>query len=99
MFYLIRRKTMRKLMTLMLALTALGAQADDVTYKYLVMKESNGTLTRRVDANGDALATPTTEQVTVPTLTTTGTAEQFNVLTTLAPSEVSLTYHGWHEHD
>ena len=60
--------------------------------------ESNGTLTRRVDANGDALATPTTEQVTVPTLTTTGTAEQFNVLTTLAPSEVSLTYHGWHEH-
>ena len=61
--------------------------------------ESNGTLTRRVDANGDALATPTTEQVTVPTLTTTGTAEQFNVLTTLAPSEVSLTYHGWHEHN
>ena len=61
--------------------------------------ESNGTLTRRVDANGDALATPTTEQVTVPTLTTTGTAEQFNVLTTLAPSEVSLTYHGWHEHE
>ena len=60
--------------------------------------ESNGTLTRRVDANGDALATPTTEQVTVPTLTTTGTPEQFNVLTTLAPSEVSLTYHGWHEH-
>ena len=59
---------------------------------------SNGTLTRRVDENGDALATPTTEQVTVPTLTTTGTAEQFNVLTTLAPSEVSLTYHGWHEH-
>ena len=61
--------------------------------------ESNGTLTRRVDANGDALATPTTEQVTVPTLTTTGTAEQFNVLTTLAPSEISLTYHGWHEHE
>ena len=59
---------------------------------------SNGTLTRRVDENGDALATPTTEQVTVPTLTTTGTPEQFNVLTTLAPSEVSLTYHGWHEH-
>ena len=44
------------------------------------------------------LATPTTEQVTVPTLTTTGTAEQFDVDTTLKPSEVSLTYHGWHEH-
>ena len=45
MFYLIRRKTMRRLMTLMLALTALGAQADNVTYNYLVMKEGNGTLT------------------------------------------------------
>ena len=60
--------------------------------------ESNGVLTRRVDANGDALATPTTEQITVPTLPTTGTAEQFDVDTTLKPSEVQLTYHGWHEH-
>ena len=60
--------------------------------------EGNGTLTRRVDANGDALTTPTTEQITVPTLPTTGTAEQFDISTTLKPSEVSLTYHGWHEH-
>ena len=45
------------------------------------------------------LATAQTESFTTPTLPTTGTAEQFNVLTTLAPSEVSLTYHGWHEHE
>lgn len=60
--------------------------------------ESNGTLTRRVDENGDALATPTTEQITVPTLPTTGAAESFDVQTTLKPSEVELTYTGWHEH-
>ncbi len=60
--------------------------------------ESNGTLTRRVDENGDALANPTTTLITVPTLPTTGTAENFDISTTLKPSEVSLTYHGWHGH-
>ena len=45
------------------------------------------------------LETPTTETVTAPTLPTTGTAESFDVSTTLKPSEVSLTYHGWHEHE
>ena len=58
------------------------------------------------------LATPTTgivneplrkignyaDSVSVTGIPTTGTAEQFDVDTTLAPSEVSLTYHGWHEH-
>ena len=44
------------------------------------------------------LATPTTESFTAPTLPTTGTAESFDVSTTLKPSEVSLTWHGWHEH-
>ena len=43
-------------------------------------------------------STPTTETFTVPTLPTSGTAETFDVDTTLKPSEVSLTYHGWHEH-
>ena len=45
------------------------------------------------------LSTPTTESFTAPTIPTTGTAEQFDVNTTLKPSEVSLTYHGWHEHE
>ena len=44
------------------------------------------------------LSTPTTESFTAPTIPTTGTAEQFDVATTLKPSEVSLTYHGWHKH-
>ena len=44
-------------------------------------------------------ATPTTEQATVPTIpTTSGSPQSFDVDTTLKPSEVSLTYHGWHEH-
>ena len=44
------------------------------------------------------LATAQTESFTAPTLPTTGTAESFDVSTSLKPSEVSLTYHGWHEH-
>ena len=39
-----------------------------------------------------------TESFTAPTLPTSGTAQTFDVDTTLKPSEVSLTYHGWHEH-
>lgn len=58
--------------------------------------ESNGTLTRRVDENGDALATPTVTQITTPIIPTLGTAEQFDVDTPLKPSELSLTYTGWH---
>ena len=44
------------------------------------------------------LATATTETFTAPTLPTSGTAQSFDVSTTLKPSEVSLTWHGWHEH-
>ena len=38
------------------------------------------------------------DSVSVSNIPTTGTAEQFDVDTTLKPSEVQLTYHGWHEH-
>ena len=38
------------------------------------------------------------DSVSVTGLPTTGTAEQFDIDTTLKPSEVDLTYHGWHEH-
>ena len=58
------------------------------------------------------LATPTTgivneplrkigtyaDSVSVTGIPTTGTAENFDIGTTLKPSEVQLTYHGWHEH-
>ena len=45
------------------------------------------------------LATATTESFTAPSVPTSGTAESFDVSTTLKPSEVSLTWHGWHEHE
>ena len=44
------------------------------------------------------LATAQTESVTAPSIPTSGTAQTFDVSTTLKPSEVNLTYHGWHEH-
>lgn len=44
-------------------------------------------------------ASATTDSFTAPTIPTTGTAEQFDIDTTLSPSEVQLTYHGWHEHE
>ena len=45
------------------------------------------------------LATAETESFTAPSIPTSGTAQSFDVDTTLKPSEVSLTYHGWHEHE
>ena len=45
------------------------------------------------------LATPTTETVTVPTIPTTGGEVSIDIDTTVKPSEMSLTYHGWHEHE
>ena len=44
------------------------------------------------------LATETTESVTVPEITTTGGEVTIDVDTTVKPSELDLTYHGWHEH-
>ena len=44
------------------------------------------------------LATAETESFTAPSIPTSGSQQSFDVDTTLAPSEVSLTYHGWHEH-
>ena len=61
-----------------------GSDAVDVL-------KSDGTLTRAVDSNGDALVTPTTETVTVPTLTPTKGSNTLTVNTTLPPSEVSIT--------
>lgn len=44
------------------------------------------------------LATPTTESVTAPSIPTTGGEVTLDVDTTVKPSELDLTYHGWHEH-
>ena len=45
------------------------------------------------------LATAATESVTVPTIPTTGGTATIDVDTTVKPSEMSLTYHGWHSHE
>lgn len=45
------------------------------------------------------LATPTTETTTTSAIPTTAGGQTFDVDTSLKPSEVDLTYHGWHEHE
>ena len=45
------------------------------------------------------LTTPTTESITAPTITTTGGTATIDVDTTVKPSELDLTYHGWHSHE
>lgn len=52
---------------------------------------SDGTITREVDSNGDALVTPTTETYTAPTITPTAGENTLTVDTTLPPSEISIT--------
>lgn len=44
------------------------------------------------------LAEPTTEAITMPTIPTTAGSQTFDVNTSLKPSEVQLTYKGWHKH-
>lgn len=61
-----------------------GSDAVDVL-------RSDGTLTRAVDSDGNALQTPTTETVTVPTLTPQKGSNTLSVGTTLQPSEISIT--------
>lgn len=45
------------------------------------------------------VATSTTETVTAPSIPTTGNTATIDVDTTVKPSEMDLTYHGWHEHE
>ena len=63
-----------------------GSDAVDVM-------RSDGTITREVDSNGDALVTPTTETFDAPTITPAKGANTLTVGTTLPPSEVSITGH------
>lgn len=57
---------------------------------------SNGTLTRRVDSDGSVLPTPTTTQITTPSIPTIEGANSITVDTAVQPSEVTATYKGWH---
>lgn len=57
---------------------------------------SNGMLTRRVDSDGSVLPTPTTTQITMPSIPTTEGANSITVDTTVQPSEFTATWTGWH---
>ena len=58
---------------------------------------SNGMLTRRVDSDGSVLPTPTTTQITMPSIPTTEGANSITVDTTVQPSEFTATWTGWHD--
>lgn len=64
-----------------------------VTVWYVLATPTTGIVNEPIRKIGDYA-----DSVSGANLPTTGTAEQFDVDTTLKPSEVSLTYHGWHEH-
>lgn len=57
---------------------------------------SNGTLTRRVDSDGSVLPTPTTTQITTPSIPTIEGANSITVDTAVQPSEFTATWTGWH---
>lgn len=53
---------------------------------------STGTITREVDADGNALATPITQAVDVPEIPTVNGSNTLTVDTDLQPSEMAITY-------
>ena len=70
------------------------ANGTPVTVWYVLATSTTGIVNepiRKIGTYADSVTNP----VTIPT---SGTAQSFDVDTTLKPSEVSLTYHGWHEH-
>ena len=69
------------------------AAGTPITVWYVLSTPTTGTVNEPIRKIGNYA-----DSVTGTGLPTTGTAEQFDVDTTLKPSEVSLTYHGWHEH-
>ena len=73
------------------------SQFADVTawQQYLAQQYANGTPV----TVWYILATAQTETFTAPSTPTSGSPQSFDVDTTLKPSEVSLTWHGWHEHE
>ena len=69
------------------------AAGTPVTVWYVLSTATTGTINEPIRKIGNY-----SDSVTGTGIPTTGTAETFDVDTTLKPSEVSLTYHGWHEH-
>ena len=70
------------------------AAGTPVTVWYVLENPQTGIVNEPLMKIGDY-----TDTVTAANVPTTGTPENFDVGTTLKPSEVQLTYHGWHEHE
>ena len=75
-------------------LAAQYAAGTPVTLYYALQSATTTTVNEPLRKIGD-YSDSVSNAVTIPT---SETAQTFDVDTTLAPSEVSLTYHGWHEH-
>lgn len=69
------------------------AAGTPVTVWYVLATPETGIVNEPLHKIGNYADT-----VSATYIPTTGTAENFDVGTTLKPSEVQLTYHGWHEH-
>lgn len=74
-------------------LAAQYAAGTPVTAWYILATSETSIVNEPLMKIGDYADT-----VVATNVPTTGTAEQFDIQTTLKPSEVSLTYRGWHEH-
>lgn len=70
------------------------AAGTPVTIWYILAEPTTGIVNEPIRKIGTY-----TDSVSGTGLATSGTAQQFDVGTTLKPSEVDLTYHGWHEHE
>lgn len=70
------------------------ANGTPVTVWYVLAEPTTGIVNEPLRKIGDYA-----DSVSGTGLVTSGTAQEFDVGTALKPSEVDLTYHGWHEHD
>ena len=70
------------------------ANGTPVTVWYVLAEPTTGIVNEPIRKIGDYV-----DSVSGTGLATSGTAQTFDIGTTLKPSEVDLTYHGWHEHE
>lgn len=70
------------------------ANGTPVTIWYVLASPTTGIVNEPIRKIGDYV-----DSVSGTGLATSGTAQEFDVGTTLKPSELDLTYHGWHEHE
>lgn len=75
-------------------LAAQYAAGTPVTVWYVLAEPETAVVNEPIRKIGDYV-----DSVSGTGLATSGTAQEFNINTTLKPSEAGLTYHGWHEHD